>query len=73
MVKIPSNFISRDKNTNKCICNKIEDMEHIYECQYLNEESPDVTFDYIFHGNISEQKKVLKRFEHNMDKRSEYE
>ena len=27
----------------------------------------------MFHGNISEQKKVLKRFEYNMDKRSEYE
>ena len=60
MVKIPSNFISRD-NTNKCICNEIEDMNHIYECKHLNKKSPDIEFEYIFHGNISEQKKVLRR------------
>ena len=28
-------------------------MNHIYKCQYLNEESPDVKFECIFHGNIS--------------------
>ena len=67
MIHIPSNFIAKEKNNNKCICNRIEDMNHIYECKELNEKNPDVKFDRIYHGTIFEQKKILKRFEHNLE------
>ena len=37
MINIPSNFVSKEKNDIKCICENIEEMKHVYECQYLNE------------------------------------
>ena len=38
MVMIPSNF-SANISTDKCICSFEEDMKHIYECEYWNEEN----------------------------------
>ena len=67
MLKIPSNFISRDKNTNTCICNEKEDMEHIYNCEYLNRKTPEVRFEEIFRDKISKQKKILERLEENLN------
>ena len=40
-------------------------MKHIYECQYLNKEKPDIQCEPIFNGTIYEQKKVSRRFERN--------
>ena len=42
-------------------------MEHIYNCEYLNIEEPIEKYEKIFIGNIYEQKRVLERFEKNMD------
>ena len=67
MVNIPSNFISRNKNDIKCICHNIEEMKHIYECQYLNKDKPDIQYEAIFNGTIYEQKKVLRRFERSIE------
>ena len=69
MINIPSNFISKNKNDIKCVCNNIEEMKHIYECQYLNEEKPDIQYEAIFNGTIYEQKKVLRRFKRNIETR----
>ena len=66
MVNIPSNFISREKNLNKCICNEKENMEHIYNCNQLNNETTDIEFKEIFGDNRSKQKKILNRFENNL-------
>ena len=52
MVDIPANFISRDKNENKCICKQREDMDHIYECLVLNEQKPELKFEEIFGKNV---------------------
>ena len=62
MIDIPANFIAKEKNYNKCFCNEIEEMKHIYECKFLNKRSPDIKFEHIYHGTISERKKILKRF-----------
>ena len=72
MVKIASNFTSRKNNTYKCICEQKEDMLHIYTCRYLNSENAEVNYEYIYHGNVEQQKSVLRRFENNLDKRMEY-
>ena len=72
MVKISSNFTSRENNTSKCICQQTEDMLHIYKCKYLNSENAEVNYEYIYHGNIEEQKTVLRRFEYNLETRIEY-
>ena len=45
-------------------------MKHIYECKFLNKRSPDIKFELIYHGTISEQKKILKRFEENLETRA---
>ena len=73
MINIPANFISRDKNEYKCICKQREDMEHIYECLFLNEQRPEIEFEEIFGENIEKMKKVLKRFECNIKRRKEIE
>ena len=66
MLNIPSNFVTREKNESKCICNEQETMRHIYECDLLNEEKADVKFEHIYEENILKQKKILKRMEYNL-------
>ena len=63
MINIPSNFVSREKNNNKCICEEKENMEHIYECKYLNEKRAEIKFEEIFENDLKKQKKIMKRFE----------
>ena len=70
MINIPSNFIAKEQNDNKCICNRIEDMKYTYECKNINKKSPEVNFEQIYNGTIYEQKKILRRFEHNLEMRT---
>ena len=42
-------------------------MKNIYNCEYLNIEETIEKYEKIFIGNIYEQKRVLERFEKNMD------
>ena len=72
MIIIPSNFVSKENNIIKCICQNIEEMKHIYECQYLNKTKPDIQYEAIFNGTIHEQKKVLKRFENSLENRERF-
>ena len=70
MINIPSNFVSKENNISKCICNQTENLKHIYECNYLNREKPEVQFEQIFHGTIREQKKIALRIQYNMEQRT---
>jgi hypothetical protein len=63
---IPANFSSKKENTAKCICGESEDMEHVYNCKYLNIEEPAEEYLKIFSGNTREQRTVLQRFEENL-------
>ena len=39
----------------KCImCGKNEDMNHIYQCEYLNEQELKIGNEKIFNGNLTE-------------------
>ena len=67
MINIPANFTS--KNETKCECGKLEDMQHIYECEQLNNKTPEISFRKIFVGNLRQQIEVFKQFAHNMKNR----
>ena len=66
MLNIPSNFVSRENNTSKCICKQREDMEHLYECEFLNETTIEIKYEEIYGDNIKLQKKILTRFENSL-------
>ena len=68
MVKIENDF---GRNEKCVMCDSIEDMNHIYNCEYLNEEEPKIEFERIFKGNLFEQIRVFRKFEKNMKKRNE--
>ena len=70
MVDIPANF-SSSNIINKCICGDREDMKHIYICKELNIIKEETSYEIIYSDNVKEQIKVYKRFQNNMDKRSE--
>ena len=72
MINIPSNFVSKENNFYKCICNEKEDMKHLYECNYLNRENIEVQFERIYYGTIREQKLIAKRIQHNMEQRTKF-
>ena len=69
MVDIPSNFSSAEENEQKCVCQKSENMDHIYYCEMLNENKPEEIYEKIFHGRVDQQISVLQRFEENFEKR----
>ena len=70
MTNIPANFSSKSENETKCVCGKIENMEHIYNCISLNETETKVNYLRIFEGNINKIRSILKRFEQNMSIRN---
>ena len=72
MVDIPSSFTAKEQNKSQCHCNQTEDIEHIYNCKYLNSTEPDTHFRNIFSENLIEQKKVFIRFTENMKIREDY-
>ena len=71
MVDIPGNF-PRPNIEYKCICNKKEDMKHVYNCELINGgKEPEINYEKIFSGTIYEQNEVYKKFERNLEKREE--
>ena len=72
MVNIENNF-PKSENKEKCSCGVIEDMKHIYECDQLNTTSLDTNLQYekIYNGNISDQIKVFRKMEINLEKRED--
>ena len=69
MVDIPSNFSKLNENM-KCVCNDLETMKHIYDCEILNGETkPKIKYEKIYNGEIEEQIEVFRKFEENLEKR----
>ena len=69
MIEIPANF-PNSKSEDTCICGDKEDMKHIFQCETINNgEQPELEYEKIFEGNISEQIKVFRHFERNFEKR----
>ena len=69
MVNISANF-PKPNIEYKCFCGQKEDMKHVYNCELLNEgRQPNIEYERIFTGNISEQIEVFRIFEQNMERR----
>ena len=68
MIEIGYNF---GKKENCLMCNKNEDMSHIYSCKFWNKRENELPFEKIYNGNLNEQVKVFRKFEHNMKIRND--
>ena len=68
MTNIPANFKSK-MGTNKCVCGHTEQMAHIYECKYLNNNKITINYENIYRDNVENVKIVFKRFRRNMQNR----
>ena len=69
MTDIPENF-PKPETEYKCQCGKNENMEHIFDCEILNnEEENNLKYDQIFSGTLSEQVEIFRIFENNMKRR----
>ena len=44
-------------------------MEHIYNCEFFNQNKPEENFEKIFNGRIHQQILVFQRFEDNFENR----
>ena len=71
MTNIPANY-NRNMEQEKCVCDKLEDMSHIYECKILNSDEVCTKYENIYSDNIENIQKVYKRFKINMNKREIY-
>ena len=67
MTNINANYSSKSEQL--CICGKIENMKHIYECKLFNKEEIEVNYNDIYESNLKDMKKIVNRFETNMEKR----
>ena len=53
MVDIPNNFSNKELKE-KCFCGEIEEMEHLYECEILGNNS-EISYDKIYSNNVKDQ------------------
>ena len=64
---IPSNFSSSQTET-KCICGEQESMKHLYNsCKMLKISENVLPYERIYSGEVSEQIKVLRKLEQNLE------
>ena len=54
----------------KCICCKLETMEHLYFCEKLSSGKTETEYKKIYNGNIHEQIKVFRIFENKLETRN---
>jgi hypothetical protein len=50
----------------------IQNLLHISLCTNLNERKPLLPFEKVINGSLSEQYEIFLRFEHNLNKRTEF-
>ena len=68
MLDIPYNFPGKNKH-NECECGETEDMSHIYNCEMLNKNETNLSYETIYTGNMKQQIEVYKIFKQNLDQR----
>ena len=65
-------FFSDFKDMVTCLCGEIENMVHIYNCEFWNETKNEKTpYSNIYNGNIEKQIEVYRIFEQNLERRNE--
>ena len=67
MVDIPNSFSNKELKE-KCFCGEIEEMEHLYECEILGNNS-EIPYDKIYSNNVKDQIEVFRRMEKKNDER----
>ena len=71
MVSIPANFL-KPNTEYKCQCDEKEDMEHIFDCEILNNGTKNILkYEQIYKGTLNEQIEIFRIFENNMERREE--
>ena len=69
MTDIPANF-PKPKTEYKCQCGEKEDMEHIFNCEILNNGTKNkLKYEKLCCGTLSEQIEIFRIFENNMERR----
>ena len=71
MLNISANFSSKETNQ-MCLakCGKYENMEHIYNCEILNNNIlRKHTYSDIFNGNLTNQIEAYKNMKHSVEER----
>ena len=69
MKNIPANY-PKPNEEYLCQCGKREEMSHIYNCELLNNRNcPDLEYDKLYIGTISEQIQIFRHFEENYKRR----
>ena len=66
MIQIKSNFQNKEKKT-FCFCGKVENMEHIYNCELLDKGEQRIPYKNIFSGDVLIQIEVFKIFEKKLE------
>ena len=62
-----------NKQTELCQCGVDMTNEHLYYCKVLNEgHILQDKYEQIFHGNLTEQKRILDILEHNIKKHEQF-
>ena len=55
----------------KCFCGEDEEMDHIYNCNLLNENKTiEIRYEEIYENHIFKQIEIMKKFEMNLEKRN---
>ena len=74
MVNIPAHYKSRNENIMcQTKCGEIENMEHIYNCQILNNNiTQRGKYENIYNGSLGQQVNIYKKTRENIEKRKKY-
>ena len=71
MTDIPANYSKLNQDM-KCICGKLETMEHLYYCEILGSEETETEYKKIYNGNICEQIEIFRIFESKLETRNKF-
>ena len=71
MIQIPYNFPGKNKE-NKCLCEKNEDMVHIFNCETYKKKETELKYEHIFDGNLKQQIEVFEIFNGNLKQRETF-
>ena len=50
-----------------CVCNKRQDIIHLYYCKQINSSNPKIEYNLIYNGSIEDQLYILRRMQDNIN------
>ena len=67
MIEIENNFPKKYPK-NPCVCGEKQTQEHIYSCEYVNQNKSKIEYKRIFEENVNIQKQISEKFKENFEK-----